>query len=1381
MRIVIDLQGAQSSGSRGRGIGRYSEALAYHICKHKGTHDVHLVLNYAFNECIEEIKFAFKDVLPKENFHVFDVVSPSNSLSPENEDNRRLNEAMREAFIAELNPDFVLITSLFEGLVDNATTSINQYTNLTTAVVLYDLIPYINRVPYLENPVVSDWYLKKINSLKQANVLLSISASSGQEAVNYLGFDQEKVINISTACDAQFVHLDVTERDYEHFKDTYNITRPFVMYTGGIDYRKNIEGLIRSFADLPNEIRNQYQLAVVCSVQETDRVRLSNLAKEYGLSKTDYIMTGFVPEEDLVKLYNACTLFIFPSWHEGFGLPALEAMKCGAPVIASNNSSLPEVVGLDEALFDPRNDEAITAKIKQGLTDEKFRERLVKHGIEQAKKFNWDDIAKTAIKAIETNYADKLSDKPQNIITNTSRPRPRLAFVSPLPPEHSGISDYSAELLRELTSWYDIDVVVNQDDVSDAWIKANTNIHTVEWFKEHSNEFDRVLYHFGNSEFHTHMFDLLAEIPGVIVLHDFYLSGIQSYRDAMGWAPNAWKQNLYHSHGYNAVKLLENETYPYEAIWTYPTNLKVIQDSLGIIVHSQNSVEMAKEWYSEEKFNWQVIPLLKNLPHKIDKKVSREKLGYEDNKFLICSFGIIGENKASLELIQAFMSSKLASNPNVLLILVGQLNPSDYETKIINTINDSGLRDRIIITGWNEIDDYKTYLQAADIAVQLRTLSRGETSAAVLDCMAYGIPTIINANGSMAYIDSNSVIMISDNFEQSDLVSAMEELYKTPSLREKLSKQAITTIQSKHNPQKCAKAYYEVIESTYSKEMNGMFGLLNNFVANDKVKIDNKEKLSKLAINFPTKPHIKQIFIDITVLVQTDAKSGIQRVVRAILLSLLNTPPAGYRIEPVYSKPSETCYYYARKFTSQVMGISENWAYDTSIDFATGDIFLGLDLHPDTVESQFNYYKMLKAHGIKIAFIVYDILPVLMPSYFPEGTSNNHYKWISNISEFDKLICISQSVADEVYEWLEVFGGKDRTVPLEIDWFHLGADLENSLPSKGMPTNASELLKKLKTNPSFLSVGTIEPRKGHNQIFEAFEKLWNTGAKANLVLVGKGGWKTEALIKKIATHSQLNKQLFWLEGISDEYLEKIYAACDCLIAASYGEGFGLPLIEAAQYNLPIIARDIPVFREVAGQHAEYFDDSKDPTVIAEAVKQWLSSHDKAAYAAKGQMPWLTWEQSTQQLLNALLDRQPAYKVWVANDIQRFWGNDPRSSSKLGVQQGQVITSDGKEGFLSSLKLTLNPGTYKLRIKGDFNYTSGKEYIVLVNEDDEEIIFKKSFSQLDQTSNEIAVTLSIMQKLRDAQMKIWVNKSTIINIREIALLPIADIDSSNDNS
>jgi len=126
----------------------------------------------------------------------------------------------------------------------------------------------------------------------------------------------------------------------------------------------------------------------------------------------------------------------------------------------------------------------------------------------------------------------------------------------------------------------------------------------------------------------------------------------------------------------------------------------------------------------------------------------------------------------------------------------------------------------------------------------------------------------------------------------------------------------------------------------------------------------------------------------------------------------------------------------------------------------------------------------------------------------------------------------------------------------------------------------------------------------------------------------------EEPIEKLREHSELGERLFWLEGISDEYLEEVYSKSTCLIAASEGEGFGLPLIEAAQHEVPIIARDIPVFREVAGNHACYFIGNS-PRDLADTIQAWLHLFKEEKVKSSKELPWLTWENSAKQLLKAI--------------------------------------------------------------------------------------------------------------------------------------------------
>jgi len=972
-----------------------------------------------------------------------------------------------------------------------------------------------------------------------------------------------------------------------------------------------------------------------------------------GMIPGEVVITGFVPDNDLVSLYRLCKLFVFPSWHEGFGLPALEAMSCGAPVIGSNISSLPEVIGWDDALFDPFSDNEMSVKIAEVLTNDGFRTELIRHGTEQAKRFSWDESAHRVLTAFERfQIVRQQGDK----ITQMPRCRPKLAYISPLPPEKSGIADYSAELLPELARHYEIEVIVRQEEVSDPWINACLPIRSHEWFLQHSDCYDRVIYHIGNSTYHQHMFAILDRISGVVVLHDFFLGNINSHIELHGDTPGRWIHQLYKSHGYFAVYERFHTELTVDVAFKYPCNFDVIQSALGVIVHSNHAIQLAKKWYLDDAANgWATVPLLRVPARMVDKKAARQKLGLKSDDFIVCSFGVLGSIKQNTTILTSWLKSRLSQDQRCHLIFVGENDAGSYGRKMLDRIRQSGLGDRIRITGWVEAENYRAYLSAADLAVQLRNKSRGETSAAVLDCMNYGLATIVNANGSMTELPQDAVWMLKDEFGDDELIDALETLWSDAKKRHDLGSMAHDVISSRHSPRICADKYAEAIETFYTSMRAGRNGLIDFLAQSNEIPNDDASVMSVAAAisqNLPLKSAARQILVDISAIAQIDLRTGIQRVTRSILNKLLSDPPIGYRIEPVYATGDRLGYRYAMEFTLRFLDCPSAFNNDEPIEVQPGDVFLGLDLHPSVVPFQMPYLKELRDRGVNIYFVVYDLLPVLLPHAFPEGIDHYHAKWLKSIVEFDGALCISRTVADELREWLKT-NGPERMRSFKVGFFHLGADVEDSVPSRGLPDTAHQLLAQLSLRSNFLLVGTIEPRKGHSQLIAAFDELWGAGVDANLVIVGKAGWddfpqemrrNIPQIIEKLRDHPELGKRLFWLEGISDEYLEKVYASCTCLIAPSEGEGFGLPLIEAAQHKLPIIARDIPVFREVAGDHAYYFS-GMEPADLAEAIKKWLALYEMGQHPKSDDMPWLTWKQSAQQLLDIIL-KGTWYAEWM---------------------------------------------------------------------------------------------------------------------------------------
>lgn len=1233
MRVVIDMQGAQAS-NRYRGIGRYTMSFAQALVRNRGEHEIILALNGLFPETIEPIRAGFDDALPQENIRVWHAPGPVAFTDNANKWRRQSAELIREAFLASLRPDIVHIGSLFEGLCDDAVTSVGLLSRtIPTAVTLFDLIPYVHRSLYQENHRSWTWYLEKIEFLRRADLWLAISESSRQEGIKHLELPDEWVVNVSTDADAYFQRIKIPSEVECSVRTRYGLDRPFVMYTSGIDRRKNIEGLIRAFSKLPKEMSKGYQLAIVCSLEPGNKQMLEQLAEKHHLRKDALVLTGFVPEEDLRTLYNLCALFVFPSWHEGFGLPVLEAMRCGAPVIGANTSSLPEVIGWDEALFDPYSEDAMAKKITLALSDEQFREELINNSKRQSAKFSWDETAKRAIAAMKRLRSIRQRAPSGTVI---KKPRPKLAYVSPLPPERSGIADYSAILLPELARHYDIEAIISQETIDDQLVDANCPVRSAPWFTAHADHYDRVLYHFGNSTYHKHMFALLKAVPGVVVLHDFFLSGVLANMEAHGYEPGLWTQELYSAHGYKALHERFHASDTRDVVWKYPCSLSVIQASLGLIVHSPHSLRLAEQFYGGEVADWAVIPLLRDSHINTDRTNARKALGLDANDFLVCAFGMVGPIKLNHRLLNAWLKSSLGANKACSLVFVGENHSDDYGQELLAAIHKAKAVGGIRITGWVDRDVWHQYLAAADVAVQLRTLTRGETSAAVLECMNYGLATIVNANGSMAELDAGATWKLPDEFSDEELINAIETLWQDKVRRQQLGEAARKIIVEQHNPQECAYLYYKAIENFYCAAAESLPALpaAISRIPGCSPEDTNLTKLADaIARNFPPRNRPRQLLIDISELIQRDVRTGIQRVVRSILMELLQHPPDGYRIEPVYATVYQP-YRYSRSFISKLFGIPENILEEEAIEYGPGDIFLGLDLQPQIVTLQRAFYQTLRRQGVQVKFVVYDLLPVLMPHFFLPGAADLFTRWLQVVTESDGALCISKSVAKELRGWIDKNGPK-RKCPFRIDWFHLGADVDNAAPSKGLPTDAAIMLQQIGGRKSFLMVGTLEPRKGHAQVLDAFEQLWQKGLNVNLVIVGKHGWMIDQLVERLRAHPERNKRLFWLEGISDEYLEKVYTVSACLIVSSYGEGFGLPLIEAVKHNLPIIARDIPVFREVAGENAFYFKGATTESV-ADAVRKWLELYYNGEHPKPNLLSCLSWKESTRMLLELLL-------------------------------------------------------------------------------------------------------------------------------------------------
>ena len=932
MRIAIDLQGAQTE-SRFRGIGRSSLGLAQAMARNRGPHDLWIILSGALLAGAADIRRKFEGLLPEERICMFDVPTPNADAQPGNAWRKEAAERIREYFIDQLRPDVVFITSLFEGMEDDAAIAVGSLCARPTAVLLHDLIPLLNPAVYLLKEEHRRHYFRKIESLKRADLLLSISEYSRTEAIEALALPPERVVSISSAADERFAPTTPSSADRSALTKRFGITRKIVLCApGGFDPRKNVEALVSAFGLLPREIRDAHQLVIASKTLDCERAALLRARDAAGLGADEVILTGYIGDDALIALYNLATLFAFPSLHEGFGLPVLEAMRCGAPVIGSNRTSIPEVIGNDEALFDPSSPESIAEKLGQALGDESFRLRLEEHGLRRASAFSWDASAIRAMRALQASFGASGASRggPPSM---TGARRPRMAFVSPLPPVRSGIANYSEELLPELARHYEIELIGDQPPSDLPPDLRAFPHHGARWLAENSHSFDRVLYQFGNSTVHAHMFGLLRRVPGVVVLHDFFLSGVLAQEELVGSMPLAFTYQLYRSHGYRAWQTLCQEGAA-QARTTYPCNLSVLQDARAVVVHSELARTLARQWYGDRAAEqWTVIPHLRRPAREVHRAAARHALGISEGTFLVCSFGLTDPTKLSHRLLDAWSETPLARGQDARLVYVGANHGGGYGEALERAAGASG---NVTITGWVDDDVFRRYLEAADLAVQLRSGSRGETSGAVLHCMNHGVPLILNGHGTMLELPADAAWRLPDTFSDEELAAALTALQRDPIRRQALAQAGRAHILRDHDPARCAARYVEAIERAYGNVGTDRRALFESIASMPGLPEDEAAMFEvSRAISASTliSPRARQLLVDVSAGIRGGTRAGAE--VRA----LLGRPMVGWRVEPVYLSDAggRWHYRYAREYTKALLKIDDRTWGDEPVEVRQGD------------------------------------------------------------------------------------------------------------------------------------------------------------------------------------------------------------------------------------------------------------------------------------------------------------------------------------------------------------------------------------------------------------------------------------------------------------
>jgi len=237
--------------------------------------------------------------------------------------------------------------------------------------------------------------------------------------------------------------------------------------------------------------------------------------------------------------------------------------------------------------------------------------------------------------------------------------------------------------------------------------------------------------------------------------------------------------------------------------------------------------------------------------------------------------------------------------------------------------------------------------------------------------------------------------------------------------------------------------------------------------------------------------------------------------------------------------------------------------------------------------------RRLRKRGVRIAVLVHDLIPELRPEWVSPGFREQFRSYVRFLSETDAILCNSESTRMDLLNHMSRRGAK---LPRIVSVAPLGSDTDDMGLEEKAPAG-------IELNREFvLCVGTLESRKNHPGLLDAFDILWQRGPAPSLVLVGRPGYRSEEILRRIRSHPRYGTNLFHLDACGDEELEYLYQRCLFTVLASLCEGFGIPVIESLARGKVYVCSDLSVFRQSAGEYAVYFHPG-DAQEIAEAIRR----------------------------------------------------------------------------------------------------------------------------------------------------------------------------------
>lgn len=660
-------------------------------------------------------------------------------------------------------------------------------------VNLFDLIP----LHFPDHYPIDDNYNRALRFIRHADELITLSEYSKEDIATRLDYDHKRIHIAYPYADKQFRQLPdgvVRARLSQRFPMLVN--NNYFLTVAGFHHSKNLETLVEAFGRLPDATA---PLVIACHLTAWEAETIERFA---ALHDANVILTGYVTDDELVALYNGAVACIHPSRLEGFGLPALEAMRCKTPVLLSDASSLPEVGGDSAYYFDCEDTDSFLDAFSALFLDKDTWESRLEAGLHHAAKFNRYQLGKATLAAYEAAHEGKTR-------------RPTIAMWSPVPPIASGIADYTGDLCAALHKDYDIELFVD-DGVLPNEVSDNYLVHHHSAYFRREPLLDATVHQFGNSVYHYYQYDRMPSHSNAIaVLHDLTWSFSLFKRYA--------EKGMFEAFGDTVTRLcgvvaglkyracldqhLRGNSTPMQEFLREHYLLNTVIDSTDAQIVHVDVLDDLRARYPEA--NLHLVPQ-SIAPIDISKSDAREGLGLPQDTFIVGSFGHVSRAKRLDVVIQAFRQL-LDKHRNALLLIAGPPNEEKYTLELHQLC--VGIEDKVMLTNILPDPEFKAAVAACDVCVQLRHPSQGQSSRAITQAIATGKPVIITDIAEWDYPIGFSWRVPIGGTELSDLVRILTDLARHPDKVARASQAAKEWHDANNSIDDMARRYKAVIEA----------------------------------------------------------------------------------------------------------------------------------------------------------------------------------------------------------------------------------------------------------------------------------------------------------------------------------------------------------------------------------------------------------------------------------------------------------------------------------------------------------------------------------------------------------------------------------------